>query len=59
MNPTMQVGDTPEIPKSPQTPRPKKDKQAVGPVCMSSRNLSFGKLSMEEKGKVITIKTNN
>jgi len=37
-------------------PRPKKDKQAIGPVCMSPWNPWFSKLSMEEKGKAITIK---
>lgn len=44
-----------EISKSPQTSRPKKDKQVMGPICMSPRNLWHKKLSMEEKGKVVTI----
>lgn len=47
----------PETLKSPWTLRPKTDKQAAGPVCMSPRNLQFGKLSMEEKGKAITIES--
>lgn len=50
------VGDAPEIPKSPQTLRPKKDPQAVGPVHMSLRNPRFSKLSMEDKGKMVNIK---
>ena len=29
----------------------------MGPVCMSPRNLWHSKLSMEEKGKVITIES--
>lgn len=45
-----------EIPKSPQTPRPKKDKQGMGPLSMSPRNL-LHKISMEEKGKAVTIET--
>ena len=45
--------------KLPQTPRPKKYKQAVGPIRMSPRNPRFGKLSMEEKGKVVTIETDD
>ena len=49
------TGVTPEIPKSPRTSRPKKDRQVAGPVYMSSRNPQFDKLSMEEKGKDITI----
>ena len=53
------IGVTPEIPKSPQTPRPKKDKQAIRPVRMSSRNPQFGKLSMEGKGKDVIIKTDD
>lgn len=48
-----------KIQKSPQMPRPKKDTQATGPVRMSPWNPQFGKLSMEEKGKAITIETNN
>lgn len=47
----------PEIQKSPQMPRPKKDKQAMGPVRVSPSNMWFGKLSMEENGKVVTIET--
>lgn len=46
-----------EIPKSPRTPRPKKDKQKMVPVCVSPRNLLRTKLSMKEKGKAVTIET--
>lgn len=45
-----------EIPKSPRTPRPKKDKQEMVPIRMSLRNL-WHKLSMEEKGKAVTTVT--
>ena len=31
----------------------------MGPVRMSPRNPYFGKLSMEEKGKAVTIETND
>ena len=62
---TEMVGDVPggtgvmtDIPKSSRTPRPKKDKQVMGPVCMSPRNPRHNKLSMEEKGKAVTIETN-
>lgn len=51
------TGVAPEILKSPRMPRPKKDKQAMGPVRMSPRNPWFGKLSMEENGKVVTTET--
>jgi len=47
-----------EIPKSPRTLRPKKDKQAMAPIRMSSRNPLCSKLSMAEKGKAVTIDTN-
>ena len=53
------TGVVPEIRKSPRMPRPKKDKQLAGPVRMSPRNLRFGKISMEEKGKAVIIKTND
>lgn len=46
-----------EIPKSLQTPRPKKDKQEMGLVCVFPRNTLRSKLSMVEKGKVVTIET--
>jgi len=53
------MGDVPEgveivveILKSPCMPRPKKDKQAMVPICVSPRNLLHSKLSMEEKGKL-------
>ena len=60
-NPTIHdvPGDTrvaSKIPNSPWAPRPKKDKQGAGPVRMSPRNL-WHKLSMEEKGKAVTIET--
>ena len=44
-----------KIPKLARTPRLKKDNHVAGPVCMSPKNPQFGKLSMEEKGKVVTI----
>lgn len=53
------TGVAPEILKLPQTSRPKKDKQVAGPVCMSPWNPQFSKLSMEEKGKVVTIGIEN
>jgi len=46
-----------EMPKSPLMPRPKKDKQAMDLICVSPRNPLHNKLSMEEKGKAITIET--
>lgn len=52
-----ETGVGPEIPKSPRTPRSIKDKQATGPVHMSPRDPRFNKLSMEEKGMVVTIKS--
>lgn len=61
---TQIMGDVPEgvevgtkIPKSPQTLRRKKDKQVMGLVHMSPRNPRYNKLSMEEKGKEISIET--
>lgn len=47
-----------EILKSPCTLRPKKDKQAMVPIFVSPWNLMCTNLLMEEKGKVITIETN-
>lgn len=44
-----------EIPKSQRTLKPKKDKEAMGPVCVSPRNLWHNKLSMAEKGKAVII----
>jgi len=59
------VGDAPEgnmimveIPKSPCTARPKKDKHVTVPVCVSLRKLLCTKLTMEEKGKAVNIETN-
>ena len=49
------VGVVAEIPKSLCTPRPKKDKQAMAQVSVSSKNSLCNKLSMEEKGKVIAV----
>ena len=58
------IGDAPEdsrimveIPKSPRTPRPKKDKHVMVPVCVSPRKLLCTKLTMEEKGKAVNIET--
>ena len=42
-----------EVPKSPHTPRPRKDKQTMGIVWASPR---FSKVSVVEKGKEITTK---
>jgi len=53
------MGDAPkgagmvaEISKSPRTPRPKKDKQAMVLIRVSLQNLLCTKLSMKEKGKL-------
>lgn len=61
---TLTMGDVPkgdgivvEIPNSPCTPRPKKDKQAADHVCVSPWNPLCKKMSMEDKGKTITIET--
>ena len=51
------TGITSKILKSPWTPRPKKYNKTIRPVHMSPRNLQFSNLSMEEKGKVVTIET--
>lgn len=58
------MGDAPEgteivakIQKSLRTPRVKKDKQVMVPLCVSSWNPLRTKLLMEEKGKVVTIET--
>jgi len=40
-----------DVPKSPRTPQPRKDKQTIGLVWVSLR---FGKLLVAEKGKAIT-----
>jgi len=47
----------PKTPKSPRTPWPQKDKKMMGLVLVSPRNPQFGKLSIAEKGKVVTIET--
>lgn len=49
------TGTLVEILKSPHTSRPKKDKQAIIPIHMSSRNLLCTQLTMEEKGKAVTM----
>ena len=46
-----------EIHKSPCMLRPKKDKQPMISVCMSPRNPLRTKLTMEEKGKVVNLET--
>lgn len=46
-----------EILKSPHMPRPKKEKQVMVPIRVSPRNPLCSKLSMEEKGKAVTIET--
>jgi len=44
-----------EMPKSPRTPRPKKDEQAMVSVHMSPGNLLRTRLTMGEKGKAINL----
>lgn len=56
---TPPVGDAPEIRKSPRMLRPKKDLQVAGPIRMSPRNPWFGKLSMEEKGKIVNVESDD
>lgn len=58
------MGDAPEgigivadIPKSPRMVRPKKQKQEMVPLHESLQNLLRTRLTMEEKGKVINIET--
>jgi len=58
------MGDAPKgvrivekILKSPHTPRPKKDKQVMVPIRVSPRNPLRTKMLMEEKGKVVTIES--
>jgi len=60
----MTIGNSPEssgivaeIHKSLCTPRLKKDKQPMLPVCMSPGNLPRSKLTMEEKRKVVNVET--
>ena len=50
------VGIVAEIPKSPRTLRPKKDKQPMVLVSVSPRNPLRTRLTMEEKGKTINSK---
>ena len=47
-----------EIPKSQRTLRPKKDKQPMILVRISPRNPLRTKLTMEEKGKVVNLESN-
>jgi len=51
------VGVVIGIPKSLRTPRLEKDKKAMVSVRMSLRNLRHSRLTMAEKGKVVTIET--
>jgi len=51
------TGIVAEILKSPHTPRPKKDKQAMVPIRVSLRNLLHTMLSMEDKGTTVSIET--
>lgn len=46
-----------EILKSPCTPRPKKEKQAMDHIRVSLQNPLCSKLLTEEKGKVFNIET--
>lgn len=58
-NPTSLVGDAQKIPKSTWTPRPKKDPQVAGPICMSLQNLWLGKMFVEDKSKAINLETDD
>lgn len=49
--------NAPEIPRSSRMLRPKKDKQTMGPARVSPQNPRFSKLLMAEKGKVVTLET--
>jgi len=49
------VGIIVEVPKSPRTLRPKKDKQVMIPVCVSPRNPQRTKLTLQENGKAINL----
>jgi len=44
-----------EVPKSPRTSRPKKDKQTMLLVCISPRNPQRAKITLQEKGKAINM----
>ena len=44
-----------EVPKSPRTSRPKKDKQAMIPMRISPQNPQRTKLTLQEKGKAINL----
>lgn len=52
-----EVAATPKIPMSPCMPQPQKYKQAMWPVQVSPQNPRSSKLSMDEKGKAITLET--
>lgn len=52
------VGIVAEIPKSPRTLRPKKDKQLMILVHVSPQNLLRTRLTMEENGKAVDLETN-
>lgn len=56
---TLPVGDTLEIPKSPQMLSPKKDPQVVGLVHMPPQNPRFGKMSMEDKDQTTNIESDD
>ena len=58
-SPTPPIGDALEIPKSPQTLSPKKDPHVARLLHISLRNLQFIKLSMEEKGKIVNIESDD
>lgn len=53
------VGIVVEIPKSPHTPRPKNDKQAMVLVHVSPRNPLRTRLTMEETRKVINLEADD
>jgi len=57
LHPTQEEPDevtvAPKVPESPCTPRPRKNKQTMGPFSVSLR---FSKRSVTEKGKAVTTK---
>jgi len=61
-NPTKESPQNPtlwavELPKSSKTPQTKKEPQIIVSVRRSLQNLCFSKLTMEEKGKTVTIES--
>ena len=54
-NPQQASLQTAKLPKSPQTPRTRKDPQVPESVRRSPQHLHFGKFTMDEKGKMVRI----